>query len=70
MAQADQSAGANDRFDPESVQATAQRAVKDALLSHKRAGVPIVVWKDGKVVIVPAEQISVGDATGRSVDSQ
>lgn len=34
-----------------------QRAVKHALLMHKRLGNPIATWKDGKVVIVPPEEI-------------
>ena len=36
-----------------------QRAVNDALRMHKRLGNPIAVWRDGKVVIIPAEEISV-----------
>jgi len=34
-----------------------QRAVHDALRMHKRIGNPIATWKDGKVVIVPPEEI-------------
>ena len=34
-----------------------QRAVNHALLRHKRLGNPIATWKDGKVVIVPPEEI-------------
>jgi ABC-type proline/glycine betaine transport system ATPase subunit len=34
-----------------------QRAVNHALLMHKRLGNPIAIWKDGKVVIVPPEEI-------------
>ncbi len=29
-----------------------QRAVRDAVLAHKRAGNPIAVWKDGKAVLI------------------
>ncbi len=36
-----------------------QRAVNHALLMHKRLGNPIATWKDGKVVIVPPEEIVV-----------
>ena len=32
-------------------------AVNDALAMHKRLGNPIATWKDGKVVIVPPEEI-------------
>ena len=34
-----------------------QKAVAQALLLHKRLGNPIATWKDGKVVIVPPEEI-------------
>jgi len=34
-----------------------QRAVNQALLMHKQLGNPIATWKDGKVVIVPPEEI-------------
>lgn len=33
------------------------RAVREALLMHKRAGNPIAVWKNGKVVWIPANKI-------------
>jgi hypothetical protein len=29
----------------------------DALLMHKRLGLPVAEWRDGKVVWVPAENI-------------
>ena len=35
----------------------AGRAVEEAIRSHKRAGNPIAVWKDGRVVLVPPEEI-------------
>jgi hypothetical protein len=38
-----------------------REAVKDALRVHKLLGQSIVVWKDGKVVIVPPEEISIDD---------
>lgn len=34
-----------------------KRAVNQALLTHKRLGNSIAVWKEGKVVIVPAKEI-------------
>lgn len=43
----------------EAVDAAARRAVRRALLEHKRAGRSISAWKDGKVVIIPPEQIEV-----------
>jgi hypothetical protein len=34
-----------------------RRAVREALLRHKKLGNSIAVWRDGKVVIVPPEEI-------------
>ncbi len=34
-------------------------AGRDALIRHKREGLPIVVWRDGKTVKVPAEDIAI-----------
>jgi len=42
-----------------SIEKVLQRAVNHALLMHKRLGNPIATWKDGKVVIVPPEEIVV-----------
>jgi ABC-type proline/glycine betaine transport system ATPase subunit len=39
------------------IEAVLRRAVNHALLMHKRLGNPIAIWKDGKVVIVPPEEI-------------
>ena len=36
-----------------------RRAVREALLRHKKLGESIVVWRDGKVVIVPPDEIQV-----------
>jgi hypothetical protein len=35
----------------------AARAVQEALRDHKRAGNPIAEWRDGRVVLVPPEEI-------------
>ena len=35
------------------------RAVVRAIDRHKRLGQPIVVWREGKVVWIPAEEIEV-----------
>jgi hypothetical protein len=37
-----------------------RQAVREALRRHKEAGLPIVVWRRGKVVLVPPEKIPVG----------
>lgn len=39
------------------IEAIFRRAVRQALLMHKRAGNPIAAWKDGKVIIIPPEEI-------------
>ena len=36
-----------------------QRAVNDALRMHKRLGNPIAIWRNGRVVIIPPEEINV-----------
>jgi len=38
-------------------------AVRHALLEHKRAGNTIAVWRDGQVVLIPAEEIQVTGET-------
>jgi hypothetical protein len=37
----------------EDVERALRRAVRGALVMHKRLGNPIASWRDGKVVIVP-----------------
>lgn len=34
----------------------ASRGVRAALVRHKQAGVPVAVWRDGRVVLIPAEE--------------
>lgn len=36
-----------------------KKAVADTIADHKRTGDPIVIWRDGKVVKIPANQIEV-----------
>lgn len=43
----------------EAVDAAVLRAMRHALLTHKRAGNPVASWKDGKVVIIPVGEIQV-----------
>lgn len=38
-----------------------KRAVAKAIAEHKRNGIPIAVWRDGKVVRIPAAKIEVRD---------
>lgn len=53
----------------EPVVAALRRAARSALLEHKRAGNPIASWKDGKVVIIPAEEIQVEGTEETAADS-
>ncbi len=39
------------------VERALQRAVRQALLMHKRIGNPIAIWRDGRIVIIPPEEI-------------
>ena len=43
------------------VEQVLQRAVREALLFHKRIGNPIAVWQDDKVVILQPDEIPVED---------
>jgi hypothetical protein len=36
-----------------------KEAVTEAIIEHKRKGIPIVVWRDGKVVEIKPDQIEV-----------
>ena len=38
-----------------------RRAVRHALLEHKRAGNTIAAWADGRVVLIPAAEIQIED---------
>ena len=33
-------------------------AAQDAVELHRRAGLPLAVWQDGKVALVPAEEVA------------
>jgi hypothetical protein len=50
----------------EAVEEAMRDAVRHALLTHKRAGNPVVSWEDGRVVIIPAEEISVEESPADS----
>jgi hypothetical protein len=47
-----------------SIEHAMRRAVEQALLTHKRAGNTVATWKDGHVVLVEAEKITV-EGTGK-----
>ena len=46
-------------FDNEILLAAASEAVRQALAQHKARGNPVVVWRDGRIVMLPAEEIEV-----------
>lgn len=45
------------------VKMAAERAAARAVEEHRRAGVPLVYWHDGKVVYVPADELTPPDET-------
>ena len=45
----------------QAVESTLNRAVREAVLRHKRLGETIAEWRDGHVVIVPPEEIVVDE---------
>ena len=55
--------------DPEKVTEALARGVREALLQHKRAGNPIVVWRDGQMVWIPPEEIPIDDVSSVQTDS-
>lgn len=44
-------------------------AVRDAFLEHKREGLPVVIWRDGKAVWISAEE-ALGELDGDRPDGQ
>ncbi|MBI5182484.1 MAG: hypothetical protein HZA06_06200 [Nitrospirae bacterium] len=45
--------------DPDNVTQALVQGVREALLKHKQAGNPIVVWRDGKIVWLKPDEIPV-----------
>jgi hypothetical protein len=43
--------------DKEKITQALTRGVREALLKHKQAGNPVVVWRDGKMVWLKPEEI-------------
>jgi hypothetical protein len=46
------------------IQAALWQGVQEALRQHKRAGNPVAVWRDGRVVWLPPDEIPVDDGSG------
>ena len=38
-----------------------REAVNEAILTHKRLGLPMVEWQDGQIVWVPADKLDLDD---------
>jgi hypothetical protein len=53
----------------EAVDRAMKEAVRHALLTHKRAGNSIASWNDGRVVIIPADEIPVEESPVDSDES-
>jgi hypothetical protein len=49
------------RTDAVVIEGAMRAAVNEALLLHKRAGQPVVVWENGRIVVIPADLIQVAD---------
>ncbi len=47
-----------------------RRAVAEAIAEHKRNGIPIAVWRDGKVVRIPPDQIEVREPKAKYMASR
>ncbi len=43
------------------VERLARLAVRQAMIEHKEAGMPVATWEDGKVVWIAAEDIVIAD---------
>jgi hypothetical protein len=46
------------------IDAAIRKASRIALLAHKREGIPLPIWKDGKTVWIPPEEIEIPDEPG------
>lgn len=50
--------------DPQRMDAAIRAATRRAIREHKQAGVPMVSWRDGRMVIIPPEELPDLDADG------
>jgi hypothetical protein len=47
-----------------------REAVAEAIAEHKLRGRPIIIWRDGKVVSIPPEEIAIASAKVDQPDRQ
>jgi hypothetical protein len=52
-------------LDTDLIERALLEAGTQALTRHKRLGNPVVVWRDGQVVWIPAEEIEIPGADSR-----
>jgi hypothetical protein len=45
------------RLTDASISRALNEAARDAVELHRQAGIPLAVWKDGKVAFVPADDV-------------
>ena len=55
---------------PGLIDAAMQEAARRAIRRHKLLGESIAVWKDGKVVVVPPEEIEIPDLPEDSAEGR
>ena len=48
------------------VDAGIRKSMRDVRILHKRMGVPLVGWKNGKLVKVPPEEIQIDDEPAKA----
>lgn len=41
------------------INAAIAKGVREAMIKHKQAGKPIVVWRDERIIWIPAEEIQI-----------
>jgi hypothetical protein len=46
------------------VEAAIREATHEAVLAHKRLGLPMATWQDGQVIWIPADQLAVEETNG------
>ncbi len=50
-----------DNLDPDEVVEAIEEGRRRALLIHKQLGQSVAIWEDGKVVIIPPEEIDLSE---------
>jgi hypothetical protein len=52
--------------DLERIERALRAAVRDALQRHKRDGDPVAVWREGRVVWLPPDQIPIAEESSET----